>query len=144
MKDEVFLDTNIIAYAFDESDPNKKKICEELVEKAFKGEITGCVSNQVLGELFMVLTKKVRRPVPKATARIVVESLIDSVNWVKINYDHNTVKKSIEKSRTINVPFWDILITETMKENGIVKIYTENERDFKKIHEIKTINPFKR
>jgi predicted nucleic acid-binding protein len=30
-----------------------------------------------------------------------------------------------------------------MKENGINKIYTENEKDFKKIPGIKVINPLK-
>lgn len=41
------------------------------------------------------------------------------------------------------VDFWDALIAETMKENGIVKIYTENEQDFMKIPGIKVVNPLK-
>ena len=140
---EVFFDTNIIAYAFDEFDINKKKICEELVDKAFKGEIKGVVSNQVLSELFTVLTQKMGKHASKKTAAIIVESLIDSEKWVKINYEHTTVKKSLAQAKTINVSFWDILISETMKENGINKIYTEDEEHFKKISGIKAINPLK-
>jgi len=143
MKDEIFFDTNIIAYAFDEFDPKKRKICEDLVEKTFKGEISGHISNQVLSELFVVLTRKMKKPVSKDIASTIVESLIDSEKWAKINYDHETVKKSLIQTKTTNTSFWDILIAETMRENGIVKIYTENEEDFKKIPGIKIINPFK-
>jgi predicted nucleic acid-binding protein len=40
--------------------------------------------------------------------------------------------------------FWDALIVATMEENSIDTIITENEKDFKKVKWIKTINPFKK
>jgi predicted nucleic acid-binding protein len=42
------------------------------------------------------------------------------------------------------IPFWDALIVATMEENSIDTIITENEKDFKKVKWIKTINPFKK
>jgi len=143
MKDEVFFDTNIIAYAFDKSEPRKKKICERLVERVFKGEIRGCVSNQVLGELFVVLTEKIGKPISRETARIIVEAFIESDKWKKIDYSSLTVKKALVNAERVKASFWDILIVETMKENKVSKIYTENEKDFRKIGGVEVINPFK-
>lgn len=141
MADEIFFDTSIIVYAYDETEVEKRPICEEIVRNCFEGKFVGVISNQILSELFFVLTTK--KGVSKDDAQTIVDSLIKSENWIKVNYKVDTVKKSIVASKTINVLFWDILVAETMKENGINKIYTEDEDNFKKIPGIKTINPFK-
>lgn len=144
MKDELFFDTNIIVYAYDKSEIDKQKICSELVEKVFKGEIIGAISNQVLGELFIGLTQKIEKPISIDDAEILIKGIIQSENWVKINYDVETIKTALITIKQKKVPFWDAVIAETMKENGIFKIYTENEKDFRKVHEIKTVNPLKK
>jgi predicted nucleic acid-binding protein len=141
MKDESFFDTNIICYAYDSNEPAKRKNAERLVEKVFNGELAGVVSNQVLVELFNALTKKFG--VPKYTAAVIVKSLIVSDHWRKINYTHSTVYKALENSEANGAPFLDALISETMKENGITNLITENENDFKPIEGIKVKNPFR-
>jgi len=145
MKDELFFDTNIIVYAYDTSEKIKQGICVQLMEKAFNNDIVGVVSNQVLGEVFKGLTENIEKPISVENAEKIITDIIESDNWIKINYDHLTVRKTIGGIvKTAKVSFWDALIAETMKENGVTKIYTENERDFKKIPGIKVINPFKR
>jgi predicted nucleic acid-binding protein len=144
MKDEVFYDTTILVYAHDEHEPRKRGVCRASVESVFNGETLGIISNQVLAELFSVLTTKMNISLQVDVAEKIVLAFIESPNWIKINYDHETVKRAILTAKLNKVPFWDALITETMKENGIVKIITENERDFKKIPGINVINPFKK
>lgn len=142
MKDEAALaDTNIIVYAYDTFDKNKHGLCKSLVEKAFKGDIKLAVSNQVLSELFYVLTEKMKKPLPAEEAEAIILGIIDSINWTKINYNHETVRKAISLSRKHKVSVWDALIVSTAMENGIEKIYTENVRDFKDMP-ITIINPF--
>ena len=143
MKDEFFFDTNIIVYAYDASEVDKQKICSTLLEKVYENEIIGFVSNQILGEVFKGLTKNIEKPISVDDAKLVIENIIDSDSWIKINYNHETVKKAILTVKINKVPFWDSVIAETMKENTIYTIYTENEDDFKKIPEIKVINPLK-
>jgi predicted nucleic acid-binding protein len=140
MKDEIFFDTNIICYAYDSTEPSKRKICERLVEQVFNGEISGVISNQILVELFNSLTRKLDVPVQKAN--IIVKALISSEHWKKINYSDYTVNKALNNSERYDVPFLDVLIAETMKENGVSKIITENEKDFRKIPVITISNPF--
>lgn len=143
MNDKFCFDTTTLAYAYDESYPKEREICKNLVGKVFNGELAGVVTNQILGELFNVLTSKIEKPVDAERAEIIVKSLIESVQWEKINYTYETVEKAINTLKTSKSHFWDTVIAETMKENGIVKIYTENEKDFKKIPGIKVINPIK-
>lgn len=143
MIDEILYDTTILVYAYDESETEKRNICKPLVENVFNGGYKGVVSNQVLAELFSVLTTKMKIPLSKEDAEKVVNTFIESYNWTKINYDAGTVKVAMTTSKVNKTTFWDALIAETMKENGLVKIYTENEGDFKKIPGIKVINPIK-
>lgn len=141
MRDKLFFDTNIICYAFDLAEPAKRKVCKKLMEKVFSGEILGVVSNQVLGEVFNAAVTKIHMPEDKAS--IIVKSLIASDKWEKVACNHITVNRTINDFIEYNAPFWDLLIAETMKENGITEIVTENERDFSKIPGIRLTNPFK-
>ena len=141
MNDRVFFDTNIICYAFDLKEPTKREICEKLVKQVMKGEIVAAVSNQILGEIFNASIKKLGLPVDKAM--IIVQTIIESEKWDKVNYTYNTINNAVEKFEELKIPFWDLVIIETMKENGISVIVTENEGDFDRIPGIKVRNPFK-
>lgn len=142
MTDEIFVDTNILVYAFDESEKPKRKKAKNIVKEITIGKIKGIVSNQILGELFVVLTKKIEKPVPQNQAQIIINGIIDSQNWKKITYTPNTISKAIETSIKEKTHFWDTVITETMLENKIYTLLTENTKDFKN-KKIEAINPFK-
>lgn len=141
MKDSRFFDTNIIAYAFDRSDPEKRKVCSRLVKEAFDGVTRGSVSNQVLAELFVVLTQKVARPVSKARASTILRSFVDSPNWVKVNYEAGTAARAAGDSAAMANHFWDLLIAETMRDAGVRKIYSENAKDFEGVSWIEATDP---
>ena len=124
MTDDIFHDTNILFYAYDLSEPSKREVCKTLVGNVFGGETKGFISNQILVELY-------------------IESFLASTNWLKIRYNHFTIKSALHISKTFGAPFLDSLIAETMKENGISSIITENERDFRRISGIQVPNPLK-
>lgn len=139
MKDEVFYDTNILIYAYDLAEPEKREVCKTLVSNVFTGKVKGVISNQVLVELHNALTRKLG--VGANEARVIVESLISSPNWLKVTFSHNTVKSALETAKAFNSPFLDTLIAETMKENNLNRIITENEGDFRKISGLRVLNP---
>jgi predicted nucleic acid-binding protein len=143
MKDSTFYDTNILVYAYDESEKEKKDVAEKLVEKVFSGEAKGVLSNQILSELFYVLSEKINKPLEKDTATKIIRKYVLSEKWEKLNYTGSTTLKAALSSTYYKSSFWDTLIAETMKENGVVQIFTENEKDFIVIPGIKVINPFK-
>lgn len=141
MGDRIFFDTNIICYAFDLAEPAKRKVCERLLYKVFTGEISGVVSNQVLGEVFSASVTKMRMPADKVA--VVVKALILSEKWEKIDYTTRTVDRALDGYGSAGSHFWDLLIAETMKENGVARIITENEKDFGGIPGIRVTNPFR-
>ncbi|MCL5667964.1 MAG: PIN domain-containing protein [Candidatus Thermoplasmatota archaeon] len=140
MNDELFFDSNVICYAYDLAEPSKRDSCLSLVEGAFEGKIKGIISNQILVEIFNAFTRKLGVSFEKAN--LIVRSFVESKQWRKLDYNHKTLLKALEHSQSFKSPFLDVLISETMKENGITSIVTENKKDFTRIPGIVVINPF--
>ena len=142
MKGKIFFDTNVLLYAYiDNQLSAKHKICLKLVEGVFNGETEGVISNQVLGEFSNVFI--VRSGASVEDTERAVSELIASDNWTKLNYNSDTVKKALGTCRIYKTPFWDSVIAETMKENSITNIITENDKDFDRIPGIMVTNPLK-
>ena len=131
--------TNILIYAYDLIEPRKRMLCKQIVKDVFSGKEVGAVSGQILVELYNSLTLKLA--VPAGSASKIVESFILSNNWLKINYNENTIRAAIRSSLAFKSPFLDTLIAETMKEHALNTIITENEKDFIKIPGMKVVNP---
>ena len=61
MNAKVFIDTNILVYAFDSSEKEKQAIAQELLQaKGATGKIV--LSTQVLQEFFVTVTRKLKTP----------------------------------------------------------------------------------
>ncbi|MDG7012953.1 MAG: PIN domain-containing protein [Nitrososphaerota archaeon] len=141
MTDSAFVDTSILAYAFDTSDPAKRQVCKDLVEGAFSGAFVCAVSNQVLAELYVVLTQKIAKPLSRGRAGTIVKGFADSQAWTKLNYDSGTVSRAMATAAGVPNHFWDLLIAETMRDGGIRRIFTENVEDFRGMAWIEPVNP---
>ena len=63
MNDRVFLDTNILVYAYDQHDPKKQTKAQGLLTDGIKQENL-FLSVQVLGEFFNVVTRHIPQPMP--------------------------------------------------------------------------------
>ena len=143
MNDELSLiDSNILSYVFDESEPEKRKISAELVADCWNRKRELAVSIQNLSEFYVIVTKKIQNPIPTKVARNFIELIIDFQGWHVINYNAHTITSAISISTKFGIHYWDALITATMRENNVFSIYTENDKDFKKIPWIKILNPF--
>jgi len=59
-----------------------------------------------------------------------------------ISYNQRTIMQATNLSYELNIHFFDALLAQTMLENNVHVIYTENTKDFNKIPGIKAINPF--
>ena len=142
MKDNpIMVDTNLLVYAFDTSEPLKREKCKAILEQVSAGEIKAAVSNQILAELYNALTRNIEIPVSADDAATIVSGIIESEKWVKLNYTATTVKAAMQASKMASAKFWDSLIMQTMLENGIAIIYTENSKDFIKFNSLKVVNP---
>src|SRR5262245_17123033 len=69
-----FVDSNVLIYANDKSAGLKRDQARELVSRLWQQE-AGCVSIQVLQELYVNLTRKVPQPLDSATASRIIADL---------------------------------------------------------------------
>lgn len=142
MEDDCLYDTSILVYAFDTSDAKKHEICVNMINELVNSGKKAFISNQILGELFSVLTENITIPINKKLSSDIINDFIAAKSWIKLNYTYNTVRNATKTSDEHGIPFWDSVIAETMKENGINTIVTENVKDFKKVPGLKIVNPF--
>lgn len=143
MIDGVLIDSNILAYVFDQTEPEKQQVCKELIESCWDKNQKFVVSTQNLSEFYVTVTHKFENPVPKKTAKKFITDMIKFRNWKVISFDMNTVLSAIDINTKYGVHYWDAVLAATMKEHGVFSIYTE-DRHFSKIRWIETINPMKR
>jgi len=144
MSDELSLiDSNLLSYVFDESEPQKRKICKNLTAECWKGKRKYAVSVQNLSEFYVVVTKKIQHPIPPKVAKRFIELIIDFQGWLILDINANVVKSAIEISNKYGIHYWDAMLAATMKENKVFCIYTE-DGDFDKIPWLKVVNPLEK
>jgi len=141
MSDELALiDSNLLSYVFDESEPEKRRVCRELVADCWKGKRKYVVSVQNLSEFYVVVTEKISQPIPEIVAKRFLELIISFQGWIVLNFNARTVLSAIDISTQYDIHYWDALLAATMRENKIFNIYTEDGH-FKNIPWLKVINP---
>ncbi len=137
------VDTNVLVYAIDTSDEFKHVLANELFESSLFGNIRLAVSTQILSELANVCLRlsKSNPGIDTNSAEMFISSLVKINELQKLIITPNVVLHAIKLQRQFNVGFYDSLIAATMKEHGILTIYTE-DRSFEKIDGLKVVNPF--
>lgn len=145
-KERVFLDTNILVYAADELSPFHSK-AKEIRDKAARGKSKACISLQVLTEFYSAVTNtKNEIPLSPKKAKKEIESYLRNDFIIKLSPREKTIRRMIDLAQIKGVKgqnIYDTRIVATMLDNGIKRIYTNNDKDFAGFGEIKVINPFK-
>lgn len=117
--------------------------CAELLARCWRSEINLSVSVQNLTEFSVVMTEKIKNPVPDAIVTQFIENIEAFDGFSVLNYDAQTIINAIEIQKTYSLHFWDALIAATMKQNSLETIYTEAAH-FGKVPWISVINPCKK
>ena len=140
MNDRIFLDTNVLMYAYDSSDPLKQKTAREILRS---GLLSGsaCVSAQVLGELFVVLTRKIPNPMTVAEATAVVQALgrleVVETGFLAVNLALHILMKA-------EIAYWDALIVAVARAGGCATVFSEDLTDGQVFDGVTVVNPFRK
>ncbi|MDD3245052.1 MAG: PIN domain-containing protein [Candidatus ainarchaeum sp.] len=138
MTDRFLIDSNILVYAFTNINPKKQKKAKEIIYKA-RDSTLGYISKQNIIELI-----NTNKKFSKNLSNKELQKIITGLESLKIiDYSTTTIKKALDIQTQTNIGFFDSLIIQTMIENNIFVIFTENEKDFKKTKNFSVINPFK-
>ncbi len=132
----VFLDTNVVVYAFDDADPAKQSIAIEVLEAGDRL----VVSTQVLLEAWWVLTRRLAVPLGEDDASKVIDEL--SALPV-VSTDPDLVRRAIETGRRFNIAVWDALIIEAARASGCRRVLSEDLNSGQDFEGVVVENPFK-
>lgn len=139
MRDNYFLDTNIIVYLFDQNAPTKKKIAYQLVQAGLKDHNT-FVSYQVVQEFINVSTKKFHRPLSFDDCKQFVETALIPL-W-RVYPSKELFIKAIDISERYKYSFYDSLIISSAIESSAEILYSEDLQDGQQIERVTIVNPF--
>jgi predicted nucleic acid-binding protein len=133
-----FLDTNVLVYLFDADSPEKKATITGLFERDGASGLL-ILSTQVLQEFYVVITRKLARPLSPEVAEHAVRNFATlPVRQVTPALILSAIRRSIES----RLSFWDALIVETAIDAGATVILTENLHHGQVIDGVRVVNPF--
>jgi predicted nucleic acid-binding protein len=139
MSDHDFLDTNILVYAYDISDPAKQRAAQGLVRKAVAGGLV--TSTQVLAEFAATLLHKLS-PAPSSQDVI---ALLDALAPIRlVPPDHEIVRRAVEAKSAYGLHFYDGMIVAAAERAGCERIWSEDFNPSQKYFGIAVANPFRR
>ena len=138
MSDKVFFDSNILIYVYDTRDQIKQSQAQELLLKATQSQ-TAVLSAQVLGEFFVVVTRKIPQPMsPSEAAEVIAE--LGALEVMPL--DFSLVQRAIVTQQKYGTSYWDSLIISAAERAGCVRIYSEDLNNGQLYHGIEVQNPF--
>jgi predicted nucleic acid-binding protein len=133
--DVVFVDTNVLVYLFDHGEQGKRAIAKEI----FRQYQRIWLSTQVLQEFFVVVTRKLERPLAPDRALQSVQHLLAYPTAV---VTPALVIAGIRRSIDSQLSLWDALIVETALSEGAGLLITEDLQDGWQIGAMRVWNPF--
>ena len=136
MSDKVFFDTNVLVYAFDQSELEKSITARQLISDfGTKGDLR--ISTQVLQEFYVVVTK-----VGKLLLTQAEEIVNEFAEFPLIHVDKPIISRAMKRHQSNVFSFWDSLIVEAALKLGCSQLLSEDMQDGLVIDSMTIRNPF--
>ena len=139
MNGSIFVDTNVLVYTRDASQPDKQTRAAEWISHLWKTG-NGRLSLQVLTEFYAVVTGKLKPGMEVANARKDVEDLF---TWQPLPIIPDLIAEAWFVQDLFHLSWWDSLIVSAAKILQCTYLLSE---DFGHSHDfqgIRVINPFR-
>lgn len=118
--ERAFVDTNVFAYLYSESEPDKQQRAEQAINSYDR-----YVSTQILNEFCNVGIRKLKLPI--ATVKESVEQICDACNVARI--DEDTISKALDIHERYRYSYYDSLMIASAIETNCRYILTEDMAD---------------
>lgn len=140
---KAFLDTNVLVYAHDASEPRKRDVARALLLDHL-GTGTLCVSTQALSEYFSVVTTRGEIPLSETAAAWLIEQLpVTAIVAPTLQALRAAVRRC---GSTAGLSIWDALLLETAREAGADVLFTEDRRLLRAVADdsggLRAVDPF--
>ncbi len=131
------IDTNILIYSVDSSDPGKHRIADVIVRQALTNGIG--IPFQCLSEFVYATTKK--RILTMAAATDVVLRVLLAAKLVPS--EEADLIEALRITTSDRIPFFDALLLATAARSGCTTLFSEDFQDGRTFGTLTVRNPFK-
>ncbi len=138
MNANIFIDSNILVYAYCADVPAKQRVAQEIIEDCLRYGV-GFISPQVLGEFFVTITQKVSRGLSDDEARMGIESF---QGLTVVDIDRDMVMQAMDIKARYKIHYWDALIIASAQRAGCRTIMSEDLSHGQKYGNVVVRNPF--
>jgi predicted nucleic acid-binding protein len=138
MSDNVFVDTNILLYARDASEPEKQAVAGARLSELWENRC-GRLSVQVLNEYFVNVTRKLNPGLSPGEAWDDIEAL---AVWEPVPLDMALVTRTFAVQRRYELSWWDAMIIAAAEASGCMRILSEDLSDGAIYFGVTVENPF--
>jgi predicted nucleic acid-binding protein len=133
-----FVDSNILIYAYDVTAGVKHEQSKALVAELWESR-GGCLSVQVLQEFYVMVTRKVARPL---AGDIAAEVVSDFAAWRVHSPTVEDVKQAIVIHRRYVIAFWDAMVVRSAAQLGCTTLWSEDLNAGQLYEGVLVMNPF--
>lgn len=132
-----FVDTNVLIYAHDVDAGQKHEIARNVLRELWS-EREGVLSMQVLQEFYVNVTRKIAIPLPRVTARTIVESYR---SWC-MQTTTEEIATAFRIEDEAHLGFWDALVVAAASKSGALRLISEDLNAGQTILGVRIENPF--
>jgi predicted nucleic acid-binding protein len=139
MIDDILIDTNVVVYVYDRSEPQKQQRAVQVLD-SLQAADTGVLAPQTLAEFFVTVTRKLAAPLAVADAVVRLDHL--SRSWRIAEYGVPVVLEAARGVRDYQFNFWDAQIWAVARLNQIGVVFSEDFNTGAVIEGVRFVNPF--
>lgn len=136
---EVLVDTNVLVYAYDRSEPVKQRRALELLDYLARSQ-RGLLSTQVLSEFFVAVTRRIAAPLSLEEAAPRVAAYVHGWNVVEVT--GLIVLEAIRGVQQHSLSFWDAQLWATARLNQVPLLMSEDFNSGATVEGVRFVNPF--
>ena len=139
MTDSILVDTNVVVYVYDRSEPRKQQQAIRVLN-SLRASDSGVLAPQVLAEFFVTVTRKLAAPLGIADAIVRLENL--SQSWRIAEFGVPGVLEAARGVRDYQFNYWDAQIWAVARLNQIDVVFSEDFNTGAVIEGVRFVNPF--
>ena len=138
MRANCFVDTNILVYARDNSEPEKQSGAEQWLGFLWAHEL-GRISAQVMNEYYVTVTQKLKPGLAKEQARADLRAL---AVWQPLEISAVLIESSWDIQDRYGYSWWDTLVISSALFLDCAYLLSEDMKHEQTIGNLTIINPF--
>jgi len=139
MAGDVFVDTNILVYSRDASEPEKQRKSKAWLADLWASR-RGRLSYQVLLEFYVTVTEKLDPGLDRESARKEIRTFLP---WRPVATDAGVVEGAWRIQDRHRLSWWDSLIVSAAQAAGCEYLLTEDLQDDLALGPLRVVNPFR-